>query len=37
MIYGSPILKDGKLYVATSNLESAADQQRTVVVCIGEK
>ncbi len=34
MVYGSPVIKDGRVYVATSNLESAG-QQRTVVVCIG--
>ena len=35
-IYGSPIVHDGKVYVATSNLE-ASGQTKTVVVCIGEK
>lgn len=34
MVYASPVLHDGRLYLATSNLET--DQQRTVVVCIGE-
>lgn len=33
MIYGSPVIHAGRIYVATSNLESG--QQKTVVVCIG--
>jgi outer membrane protein assembly factor BamB len=36
-VYGSPVLHQGRLYVATSNLEAGADQQKTVVVCIGDK
>ncbi|HVV99247.1 MAG TPA: PQQ-binding-like beta-propeller repeat protein [Planctomycetaceae bacterium] len=36
MVYGSPALAGGRLYVATSNLEGNA-QQPTVVVCIGAK
>jgi outer membrane protein assembly factor BamB len=35
MVFGSPVLHKGRLYVATCNLETG--QQRTVVVCIGEK
>lgn len=36
MIYGSPIVHGGKLYVGTSNLEGKAAGGETVVVCIGE-
>lgn len=36
MVFGSPTLADGKLYVATCNLESGPNQTKTVVVCIGE-
>jgi outer membrane protein assembly factor BamB len=32
MVYGSPALRQGKLYLGTCNLESG--QQKTVVVCI---
>jgi outer membrane protein assembly factor BamB len=35
MVFGSPILADGKLYLATCNTESSAEQTKTVVVCIG--
>jgi outer membrane protein assembly factor BamB len=37
MIYGGPVIQDGRLYVATCNLEGAYARQPTVVVCIGEK
>lgn len=35
MVYGSPIVHGGRVYVGTCNLETG--QQRTAVVCIGEK
>ncbi len=35
MVYGSPIVHGGRLYLATCNLDR--DQKGTVVVCIGEK
>lgn len=35
MVYGSPIVQGGRLYLATCNLDR--DQKGTVVVCIGEK
>ena len=35
MVYGSPLLHKGRLYLATCNLETA--QQKTVVVCIGDR
>ena len=34
MIYGSPIVHGGRLYLATCNLDR--DQKGTVVVCIGK-
>jgi outer membrane protein assembly factor BamB len=37
MVYGSPIVHDGRLYVATSNVEGERANKGTVVVCIGEK
>jgi len=37
MIYGGPVLQDGRLYVATCNLVGANAGQPTAVVCIGEK
>lgn len=37
MIYGGPIVHNGRLYVATCNLEGPHARQATVVVCIGEK
>lgn len=37
MIYASPIVHDGRLYVATCNLDAPPGQNRTVVVCIGDK
>jgi len=36
MVFGSPILHDGKIFVATCNID-AGDQTKTVVVCIGEQ
>ncbi|HZE97927.1 MAG TPA: PQQ-binding-like beta-propeller repeat protein, partial [Planctomycetota bacterium] len=36
MVYGSPLLHGGKVYVATANLEGKAAGGETVVVCIGE-
>jgi outer membrane protein assembly factor BamB len=35
MVYGSPIVHGGRVYVGTCNLETG--QQRTAVVCIGEQ
>ncbi len=35
MVYGSPLIHQGRIYLATCNLETG--QQKTVVVCIGEK
>lgn len=35
MVFGSPTLSGGRLYVATCNIE-VANQTKTVVVCIGE-
>jgi len=37
MIYASPVLHGGKLYVATCNIDGAFARQPTVVVCIGSK
>ena len=37
MIYGGAIAHDGKLFVATCNLEGPFARQPTVVVCIGSK
>ncbi len=36
MVYASPVVHDGRLYVATSNLD-ASGKTKTVVVCIGDK
>jgi len=36
MIYGGPVVHDGKIYVATCNLEGLHAQKATAVVCIGE-
>jgi outer membrane protein assembly factor BamB len=36
MVYGSPIVHGGKLYVGTANLEGKSAGGETVVVCIGE-
>jgi outer membrane protein assembly factor BamB len=35
MVYGSPALHRGRLYVATCNVEGASAGQGTVLVCIG--
>ena len=37
MVYGGITIHDGKLFVATCNLEGAFARQGTVVVCIGQK
>lgn len=37
MIYGGPVVRAGRLYVATCNLDGAYARQPTAVVCIGEK
>jgi outer membrane protein assembly factor BamB len=36
MVYGGPILHQGRLYIATSNLEGPNARGATAVVCIGE-
>ena len=35
MVYGSPVLRGGRLYVATCNVEGASAGQGTALVCIG--
>lgn len=37
MVYGSPIVQGGRIYLATCNLEGAAPGSGTAVICIGEK
>jgi outer membrane protein assembly factor BamB len=37
MIYGGPVVQNGRLFVATCNVEGTHAGQATVVVCIGEK
>ncbi len=37
MVYGSPIVQGGRIYLATCNLEGAAPGAGTAVICIGEK
>ena len=37
MVYGGISIQDGKLYLATCNLEGVHARQPTVVVCIGSK
>jgi outer membrane protein assembly factor BamB len=37
MVYGTPVVHGGRLYVATCNLEGAHARKPTVVVCIGDK
>lgn len=37
MVYGTPIVHGGRLYLATCNLEGENSRKPTVVVCIGEK
>jgi outer membrane protein assembly factor BamB len=36
MVYGSPIVHGGRIYVGTSNLEGKFAGAETVIVCIGE-
>jgi hypothetical protein len=35
-VYGGPVVSNGRIYVATCNLEGAFSRMPTVVVCIGE-
>ncbi|MBV8881811.1 MAG: PQQ-like beta-propeller repeat protein, partial [Planctomycetaceae bacterium] len=37
MVYGSPIVHGGRLYLGTSNLEGKSAGADTVIVCIGDK
>jgi outer membrane protein assembly factor BamB len=37
MVYGSPVVHRGRLYLATCNLGEGAAQRQNVVVCIGDK
>jgi outer membrane protein assembly factor BamB len=37
MVYGTPVVHGGRLYLATCNLEGEHARKPTVVVCIGEK
>lgn len=37
MVYGSPVVHGGRLFVATCNIESETGGVPTAVVCIGEK
>lgn len=37
MVYGSPIVDGGRIYLATCNLEGSGVRQPTVVVCLGDK
>jgi outer membrane protein assembly factor BamB len=37
MVYGTPMVHGGRLYVATCNLEGEHARKPTVVVCIGER
>jgi outer membrane protein assembly factor BamB len=37
MVYGGPVVQDGRMYVATCNLAGAHAGQPTAVVCLGEK
>jgi outer membrane protein assembly factor BamB len=37
MIYGGPVLRGGRLFVATCNVDGVYARQPTVVVCIGDK
>ena len=36
MVYGSPVVHGGRLYVGTCNIEGKWTGQETVIVCIGE-
>ena len=35
MIYGGPVVQNGRLYVATCNLQGPNAGKETVVVCVG--
>ena len=35
-IYGAPAIADGKLYVATCNLETTGERRPTAVICLGD-
>jgi outer membrane protein assembly factor BamB len=37
MVYGSPVVHGGRLYLATCNLEGPNARKPTVVICIGDK
>lgn len=37
MVYGGPVIQDGRIYMATCNLEGRFAREPTVVVCVGEK
>lgn len=37
MVYGGPVVHQGRVYIATCNLEGPYARQQTVVVCIGDK
>ncbi|MBL8794846.1 MAG: PQQ-binding-like beta-propeller repeat protein [Planctomycetia bacterium] len=37
MVYGGPVVHNGRVYVATCNPEGAFSGKPTVIVCIGEK
>jgi len=37
MVYGSPVVHGGRLYVATCHLGDRAGKATNVVVCIGDK
>jgi outer membrane protein assembly factor BamB len=37
MVYGGPVLQDGRLYVVTCNLAATTGEKTTAVVCIGDK
>ena len=36
MVYGSPVVHGGRIYLGTCNIEGGAGQQRPAFVCIGE-
>jgi outer membrane protein assembly factor BamB len=37
MVYGSPIVHGGRLYLATCNLGEKATPTQNMIVCIGDK
>jgi hypothetical protein len=37
MVYGTPVVHGGRLYLATCNLGADAGRATNVVVCIGDK